>query len=62
MLNTLILRDEQVRALETILDYGWSSELKDFQEHYGEEDHVFKCFVILQNALDGEKKTPQDYL
>ena len=55
-------------AIETVVGYNWSDEIEDYVENCRDNNsgdtnqrkgHIFESLVLIANALDGTKFTPE---
>lgn len=49
------------KAVRELLEYNWSDEARNFEEHQDETDcHIFVTMVALANWFDGTETSPEE--
>jgi hypothetical protein len=53
-------------AMNTVVQHNWSDEIEDYVENCGHDPsmnmrkgHIFESLVLIANAIDGTKYTPE---
>ncbi len=53
--------DQLKSDIDKILEYNWKDELSDYIDHPGEKSHIFHVLVRLNNFIDTETFTADEY-
>ena len=51
------MNQDQMTALDTIIDYLWKDEQKNYEED-PRDNHVFSSLEVLRQYADNAKRTP----
>lgn len=62
-MKAITSQEELKSAIETVVNYNWNSELRDFEEHQGDGlVHIFPTLVALSNWIYGTTYTPEGWI
>lgn len=57
------MTQEQLDALNALLEYSWKAERDDFADNpEGREGHIFRSIVVLDNMYHGTVSEAEDWL